>query len=486
MPEAPLQFAPNEQTGQEALAGAAQEAINVYVDKVGAVRRRPGIATTSTLTSGLVDARGVIGLHASPTGLNLAVCGSATGPASLYRVTTSGSSALQSVLFMSDRPTFAETEAIVVMAGDSQVRKVNLASPYTVAVLGGTPPGGTTPASTQVIAQASRLLLLEPSVSGRVWYSAPAVGGATAGHEQWSAAVTSLGRSGFFAAEARTDKAVALRENTNEVFVFGQTSTQVFSPDAAFVYSPVSTKEYGCAAAGSVVRDEQSFAWLDHRRRFVYSDGRSFTSISDPIKGKLDAMSTVSDCFGFRVVLGPLDAFVWKFPTEGVTYCFQKGAGWSQWSGWDDATNNWAAISIGAAAVTADTNEHLVGTTGGYLGKLDNATSTDLGTRIPASITTGFQDQGTGRRKVCKSVRLNLRRGENPSPEVLCALQYRDDLGAWSEPLEVSLGATGDSDPVVDLRSLGVYRKRQWKFSFYGTEGITLASATEEFEVLGN
>lgn len=481
MPEAPLQFGPNQQSGLEPLAGASPVAINVVIDGAGAVRRRPGIATTPTVDSDQVDARGIVALHRSPTGLTLAVGGGDLElPATLYQVTPSAATALQN-LWLKARPQFAETEAIVALTGDLTVRRVDVASPHAVAPLGGSPPQGT-----QVIAHGGRLLIDDPAFSGRVHYSAPAAGSSTAGHEQWGAQVTALGRSGFFTAEARPDPLVALRENLNEVFVFGQTDLQVFAPEGTFVYSPVSTREHGCAAAGSVVRDEHNFAWLDDRRRIVYSDGRNITPISDPIKASLDAISDVSDCFAYRVLLGPVDAFVWTFPSGGVSYAFQRGGGWSEWSGWDDGTNNWSPMLISAADSVPGTNENLVGTTTGHLGALSLQTHTDLGARIPASVTTGFQNHGTDRRKQCKWLYLALRRGEDPSPELLASLEYRDDLGGWSSPIEVSLGSVTDDAVVVPLAGLGVYRRRQWRFSFHGTENITLASAVEEFEVLSN
>lgn len=486
MPEAPLQFAPNQQSGHEELAGASPIAINTFVDAVGAVRRRPGIVVSDTLDSSQLRTEGVVGLHASTTGLVVATYSEGAGkPCILVKVNVADVSVLAAYLSMQyNRVLFAETEAIVVLAGTLSIRRVDVASPHAVSTLGGTPPGGTTPVSRSVVANSSRLLLNEPSVSGRTWYSAPAGGGATTGHEQWTAGVTALGRSGFFTAEARPDAVNVMHENTNEVFLFGETSTQVFGPDGTLIYAPIATKEYGCAAPYSVVKDEQSFAWLDHRRRFVYSDGRSFQTISDGIKKTLDDMGSVDDCYGYRIVQGPLDAFVWHFPSDGIALAFQKGAGWSQWHSWNDATNNYSPLKVGACAYSTATDEHLVGTTDGHLGKFSLDASTDLGSRVPASATTGFQNQGTDRRKSCTSVRLALRRGENPSPEVLCSLQWRDDLGEWSTPLEVSLGATGDSHPVIDLRGLGTYRRRQWRFSFHGTENITLASATEEFEVL--
>jgi hypothetical protein len=85
-------------------------------------------------------------------------------------------------------------------------------------------------------------------------------------------------------------------------------------------------------------------------------------------------------------------------------------------------------------------------------------------------------------------VRLSLRRGTTtatPGPHAL--LSFRDRPGAWSAPIQISLGDSGDSEVVVSLYSLGVYRRRQWRFEFSDTSvALALVSVTETYDVLSN
>jgi hypothetical protein len=77
-----------------------------------------------------------------------------------------------------------------------------------------------------------------------------------------------------------------------------------------------------------------------------------------------------------------------------------------------------------------------------------------------------------------------LRRGVVQSgPEPTAILSWRDDEDEWSPGIEVGLGDPGDRNPVVLLRSLGTYRRRQWRIDFDGDSEFALASANEEFEV---
>lgn len=479
MPQERIPFVPNQESGAETLAGASPEAHNVVIDRRGAVRRRPGIATDTTLATTTIDANGIDGLHATAGGKLLAVSAASrtlyeVGPnAAVNLSNTSGAS-----LAGGARPVFAETEGLVAIASGNAPHRLVLDS-GDMAALGGSPPD-----CTHIVANAGRLLVNQPvgDFPGRISYSSTAFGSTTTGHEEWS---LGTGTAGFFTAEARPDRVLALHESTNELFAFGASTLQVFAPDAQSVYAPLPTKEYGCMAAYSVVKRDQAFAWLDDRRRFVLSDGRSFEVLSSPIQQTLDDMSTVSDCFGYRVHHGPVDCLVWTFPTDGRTFAYQFEAGWSQWSGWDNATGNFKPFTVTAHHQRADTGLNLVGTSAGRVAALKASAQDDLGDPIVARVDTGFLDRGTDRRKQCVSLRLVLERTEpSGSDEPVVHVSWRDDLGPWGAPRAVSLGSSGYRVVVGQLRSLGVYRRRQWRFTFSGSETLVLASATEEFEVL--
>jgi len=189
----------------------------------------------------------------------------------------------------------------------------------------------------------------------------------------------------------------------------------------------------------------------------------------------------VDDCFGYRAVVGNLDAVVWTFPTDGRTYAFQKGSGWAQWSGF---SGNWSRFRVNAATYRQSDGTTVVATTDGRMGKLDIRSTSDLGETINAYTVTGYLDRGTDLIKQCRCVSLSLRRGTvtgSSGPQAwLC---WRDRPGPWQGRVPVDLGRSGDTEIVVQIRSLGVYRRRQWMFEFSGTEELVLVRASEEFEV---
>lgn len=475
---ADLPFRPNQESGWDALGGGTTSAVNVIIDGKGTVRRRPGISTYDQVLSTAIDSDPVIGLHATSRSNTeiYAVTGTTPGSVNIYRALTASAHLLKAET-MSYRPTFAETGAMLAFADGRRISRIDLDT-HRVSDI-----STDAPQATHVVAQASRLLANDVRVNtSAVHYSDVATGAATEGHEIWGG----NGTSGQFTAEARPDPVVALGENSNEVFVFGKTTTQAFVSDVNFVYTPISTREFGCSAPYSVIRDDQSFAWLDHRRRFVHSDGRSVSILSQPIQATLDAMTKVDDCFGMRIHHGPTDVLLWKFPEDGRTFAYQKGGGWSLWMNWDENQNVWKNWAGNAHAHVPGSNVNVVGTEASKLGRIDSAAYTDLGGRIPAHVQTGAIWHGVDLLKRNVALRLTLRRGETTATdEPLITLQWRDDGGEWQAPVEVSLGSSGDREPVVPLRSLGVYRSREWRFSFHRTsEDLVLAKATEEFEIL--
>ena len=484
----PIPFANNQESGYDPLAGGTVLAMNVVIDAKGTVRRRPGIVASSSVSSesfsGLTITGGVVGIHATEEGNVLAVVETDSPERGIYKVGPGGSRKYASYLPGTGRPVFAETIDMVVMAGGRELQKYVKATD-TVSPLGGKPP-----LADVVIGNASRLLANDKDDTSIIRVS-DIRGSVNGGYENWTQGV---GNAAYFSAEARPDPVVTLGESTNEVWVFGTTTLQMFAPSDT-PYDPASAREYGCAAKGSVVKVDGYFFWLDHKRRFVRSDGRSIDAISSVIQDDLNVISRVDDCFGYRVLTGNMDAIVWTFPTDGRTFVWQKELGWGQWSAASEgllvnrysAPQQWRQFPVTSHHLWGAKYENLVGTKDGLIGKLDPDVGTDWGMPIPATVETGYINRGTDLLKHCKRVQLTFRRGTRraSSEQNGVLLSWRDRPGEWDGALEVNLGATGDTHCVVDLCSLGTYRRRQWRIDFTGTDPLILLDCVEHFDVLG-
>jgi hypothetical protein len=496
----PVPFVNNQESGLEELAGGGPLAMNVVVDGKGAVRRRPGIGAADGVSSATVDASGLDGIWGTLGG-KVYVTEAGTGGRNVYEVgpTTAINKSIGAggQLVGPGRPVFAETEMLLVVANGQFMQKLELATGV-CARLGGTPPQ-----ATHVVSNSLRLLandvaatrtLLVPATDGHpgaVHYTAGTRGTLTYhGHELWPGDADDvtwpLDAQGVFNTDARPDPVLAIVTTANALFILGATSMESWVPDATDVYVRAHVQEVGCSARYSVVRDEDAYCWLDEQRRVIRTDGRSVAVLSDAIQQTLSDMDVYDDCFGYKVQHGAVECFVWTFPTDGRTFVFQKGGGWSQWSGWNDVTSNWARFGVNGHHQRAGSATNLVCTTSGRVGALTRETLTDFGTAVPAEVRTGYRNHDTEAPKQCHALYLGLKRGKAATGEPRALVSWRDDGGDWCQPVEASLGRSGDFQTVIALRGLGTYRRRQWRFQFTGTDDLVLASAMEEVTITGS
>jgi hypothetical protein len=476
--QAPIRLFPNEEPGLEVLAGAQPSAHNVVMDRRGAVRKRPGIAQLGQLTEPLADGA-ITGLHVDVAGRVWAAVTDNAG-AWVYRVSESGAFLSAGFMVGSDRVQWAETQAMVVAAAGNKPWRSDLEIPAMIEL------PGNPPQATHIVAQASRLVAMgQTPDANSVNYSDIATGAITDGHELWNGDDGS--DSGPLPVNARPDYNKAMHDNTNELFVWGSSTLQVFAPDPTTTYAPVSTRELGLLAAYSVVKDDQAFSWLDNYRRIVTSDGRTFQVLSDPIKLALEGLAHPEEGFGYRCLAGPTDALVWTFPGDWRTFVYYKNGAWSEWSSWSTASGNWTKFKVTAAAQDNINGRTVVGLEDGRLGVITHDAQDDLGDEFNAFIESGFEDRGTSNRKHCQQIALTLRRGlDRPIDEVpVLRVEWRDDEGPWSDPLLTNLGALPDREIVVRYHSLGFYRRRQWRFSFLSGDPVALVRVDETFEVMG-
>jgi len=482
MPTAPIYFGNDQKSGDQELAGASPLAINVITDGAGAIRRRPAIAAWSDFP-GVEEDSPIIGLYAWEDELYYV-----NENRHIYKINPDTGTTTDlsvgggpSYLAGAARPIFAETSFRLVIAGGAEPEKID-SGETTAERLGGSP----APAS-HVVAIASRLVfndLSDASTDDNIQYS---TGVGSAGNELYDPLA-------FTRAEAKPDSIVGLFGNSNELYVFGRRSLQVYVPEVVEVvaggvtlFTPQRAVSYGCAAGYSIIEGDEGFHWLDDKRRFMTSDGRGATEISAPISRTLDGIAVVTDCFGFRWIADQFDAMAWIFPSDGRTFVAQGDGGWSQWHGWTQGSGH-TIFPIKSHHFWPERNVHLVGMADGSIATLDTDAQSDLGTVFKAEILTGFIDHDTTATKHCEAVRFFFQRGHGAStttpPQVL--LSWRDSLGDFTTPIRLSLGLAADYAFSVERRSLGTYRSRQWKLEFTDAVDFVLARCEETYAVGGN
>lgn len=527
----PIPFAPLLETSSEEISGASPEAFNIIADGRGVIRKRPGLAAyTGTAPATAVDAAGVLGLYlteqrvahttgtATVSGVHPGVLyavgatvnasgGGHNAGRNVYRIVGGVATLVGTGVANEDRlatpaagattrlprPVFAETEALLVIAGGAEVGKIdirqetfsapNFTNPnptlHQMSFLAGCPP-----LASHVLTNSSRILANDTQLDQtKIRYSDINQGIVTfAGHESWD---PSPGAAGFFTAEARSDSVVAVVENTNDIFVLGTTSLQLFSPDGSTTFAPSITREAGCIAPYSPVKFDDKFVWLDHYTRLVSSDGRNWEVLSGPVQATLDNLTVPSECYSYRYTESFADCLIFRFQTDQDTLVFQPGIGWSRWAQRNATTDAFGMFPVLSHLLRPDGGLNVVGLEDGTIRTLSINNTTDLGSPIAAYVSTGFLDRDSDFRKVSQAVHLTFKRTEALSAGVVCFLEYRDDLSSEWTTIDIDLGVDdGDLNPTVELRSLGIYRRRQWRFRFPDAAQLFLVRVTETFETL--
>jgi hypothetical protein len=344
--------------------------------------------------------------------------------------------------------------------------------------------GGCPPFASHVLTNSSRILANDTQLDQtKVRYSDISQGIVDfSGHESWD---PSPGAAGFFTAEARSDYIVAVVENTNDIFCLGTTSLQLFSPDGSTTFAPSITRESGCLAPYGVTKVDDKYLSLDHRTRVVSSDGRQWEDIGGAVQKTLDALTTPEDAYAYRFEDSFADCIVFRFEADSETLVAQQGIGWGRWAVYSAATDAFTMFPVLCHHLRSDGGLNVVGLEDGTIRTLSLDNETDLGEPIVAHVSTGFLDRTSDNRKQSIAVHLTFKRTSALSDGVSCYLEYRDDLSSEWTVIEIDLGVEdGDLNPVVTLRSLGIYRRRQWRFRFADTAGLFLVKATETFELL--
>lgn len=526
----PIPFGPALDTSNEEIAGAAPEAFNVIVDARGTLRKRPGIAEYSVAPDTAIDDNGVLGLYltqdrvahtsGTPTvsgthpGVLYAVGATVNAAGgghnegrNVYRVVSGVATLVGTGVANEDRlatppaiattrfprPIFAETEALLVIAGGAEIGKIDI-RPETFSAPNFTNPnpdyhdmsflGGCPPLASHVFVNSSRVCANDTQLDQTKIRFSDVSQGITdfSGHESWT---PSPGGPGFVTAEARSDSLVACAENTNDIFLFGTTSLQLFAPDTSVTFAPSITREAGCLAAYSPIKFDDKYVWLDHLTRIVASDGRQWEDIGLPIQATLDALETPRDCYAYRFSESFADALLFRFEDDQVTLMLQPGIGWGKWAMFNERTELFTRFPVLCHHLRQDGGLNVVGLEDGTIRTLSLAQTTDLGTPIVAYVKTGFLDRESDLWKESVSVKLVFKRTDAFSQGVACYLDYRDDLSDEWTTLDIQLGVDdGNLSPVVEFRSLGVYRRRQWRLRFGDEAGLCLVRATEQVVTL--
>jgi len=510
---AQILFSGSEDRGASELGGAIPLIANAIPDATGVARRRPAVvpwgdfgnatATSSPFAPGAGAVLGMVPFMGTLVYVTEDKKMSTITPGILRQGLTYGVAGTiqheETIIPGDGRPSFVAGRQLLIVANGAQIMKwdgnttptslcarlQNTGATLLVGTDGYVVPSYPPPSAYSVVGISQRLVVGNvPGTSGQIHWSGP-----LEDYENWDYA---LGGASYAQAAAKPDPLVWVMENTNEVFAFGTETLQVFDPASLAVdvndpnvildFAPNRTQNIGTISPYSIVAVDDNFALLDRQRRIILSDGRTYQDIGKPISNVLRGLTTVADAWGFRMRFGRFDCLVWMFPSDGFGLVYDSTA--SRWAEWRMGGVNEGPVTITSAYNWAERGVFLVGLSDGTIAKLDDSATSDLGIPVKVEMVSGFTTHGTQAQKHCRTMLFQFKRtwaAAAGSGHV--RISRRDTEGAWQIIRDQELSTM--PYPCIQIRSLGVYRTRQWKVEYTGSDELQLVSVQEEFEILG-
>jgi hypothetical protein len=301
---------------------------------------------------------------------------------------------------------------------------------------------------------------------------------------------TSVDPLDFASAEGSPDDLVTLIVDHREVWLFGQTSVEVWYnaglPDFPLARIQGAFNEIGCQAPYSVAKLDNALFWLgkDARGNGIVYRSKGYTGervSTHAVEWQIQQYSTLADAVAYTYQQDGHAFYVLNFPTANTTWVFDVSTGvWHERAGWEG--NNFTR-HLGQCQMNF-ANEIVIGDyVSGTLYAYDMNVYSEAGQvqkwlRSWRALPTGQNDlKRTAQHSLqldCESG-VGLVTGQGNDPQVM--LRWSDDGGhTWSNEHWKSMGQTGHYGQRVIWRRLGMTQKlRDRVYEISGTDPVKIA-----------
>lgn len=457
---------------KEALTDFDAISIDCYVDEMGYTRKRPGLLLFKDITNTLgvtnYPINGLFWWKHKSLGLVIAFgkvmkLSYASGYSEITDLTTSS-------LSLNYTPTFATDGTYAFIANGGQIVYTN----------------GT--ANTAYIADAD----CPTTVTHVDWLDGYllAAGDGT-NRFYWSDVNSSLSWNAlnYASAAGNSDIVIALKVFQRQVFLFGQTSVEIWENDGAtpFIRTPGGFFNVGTIAPYSVVATDQAIYWLSDTRRIVRYVNGNIEAASTPYDKELSTYSSVSDCRAYRSVIDGKTFLIFVFPGASKTLVYsEQDNRWHEWGYWDVATGQRGRWLGDCVCWFPDWGIHLAGDRNtGLIYQMTPDYYSDNGNPIRMEKVTGFIDYGTRKNKRSEEIRLRAKRGVGGiSRDPKLGLRWNSDGRGWSKQKLLSLGQEGDTNIVIDIARTGMFRTRQYEIVVTDDVPVSIGDGEEDITIL--
>jgi len=296
------------------------------------------------------------------------------------------------------------------------------------------------------------------------------------------------GSTNFSSKDGAPDDLVTLIVDHREIYLLGETSSEVWVDQGTspfpFTRIPGTSTQHGIAAAFSVARLGNSFAYLSRNNRgtaqIVQMNGYVPQRISTHAVENTLTGQTITDAVAWTYQLEGHEVYVISFPTLQLTWCYDIATGmWHKWlytnnlGQYERCRGNCAAVFQGYVLVGDYSN--------GKIYHLDRNIYTDDGQNVKRlrrapHLTVDLQRQYFEELQLQFQPGVGLSTGQGDDPQAM--LRWSSDGGStWSSEHWTTIGKIGKYTNRAIWRRLGTARDRIFEVSVSDPVKAVIVSA---------
>lgn len=295
----------------------------------------------------------------------------------------------------------------------------------------------------------------------------------------------------FFQANSYNDKAIALKKVRDELYIIGEKSTEVWyttgNASIPFQRRPNLSFNRGSVAPHSLIFENNSLFMMDDSRHIVNIVERTPQIISLQIDEDLKKLSNPYDCVASSFAIGAHPFLMFSFEKDEKCFLYDYiNKTWSEWKGYNSELGVNTIFSGRKIIYVSKWDLNIVeGQEEGAIYELDKDIFTDDDSLYKMSVKTAAIDYGISVIKRCNSIRLGLKKNTNRASGInedeFLLIRWRDDGSyTWKATEQINLGKSDDDFYLIELRALGMYRKRQWELEYNGNGKFMVNSFEED------
>lgn len=272
----------------------------------------------------------------------------------------------------------------------------------------------------------------------------------------------------FATAESDPDLLISAVKINDQLWLFGEISTEIWhnTGNSTFTFEKIigATIDRGCAAAGSIVRIDNSVMWLGDDGIFYRAADAPLRISTHAIETSISGYIKIDDARSYTYVDRGHTFYVTTFPSEDVTWVYDVST-----QMWHRRKSDGVGRHFGSEYVKFRRNKLVGSFNSGIIYKYDNLVYTDNGstilrTRVEKPIFGDTRRMFMPELQVDFEGGVGLTTGQGSDPQAM--LSWSDDQGkTWSNEIWASIGKKGDGTTRARWTRLGQFRQRIFKLT---------------------